>query len=105
MTPSARRWVFLVGAGRAGRLLLCGACPGCRASVDYPGPYGFIINRVTVAQTNATGVVSAVNFEYRGFDTVGEEFILFAAVAGHGGGAAAPARRAGRAGAGQGVRP
>ena len=35
-----------------------------------------------VAQTNATAAVSAVNFVYRGFDTVGEEFILFAAVAG-----------------------
>src|SRR5205807_6276663 len=49
---------------------------------NYPGPYGFIINRIAVPQTNATGVVSAVNFEYRGFDTVGEEFILFTAAAG-----------------------
>jgi multicomponent Na+:H+ antiporter subunit B len=49
---------------------------------NYPGPYGFIINHIAVAQTNATGVVSAVNFDYRGFDTVGEEFILFTAVAG-----------------------
>jgi multicomponent Na+:H+ antiporter subunit B len=48
----------------------------------YPGPYGFILNQVAVGQTNATGVVSAVNFEYRGFDTVGEEFILFIAAAG-----------------------
>jgi multicomponent Na+:H+ antiporter subunit B len=48
----------------------------------YPGPYGLIINRVAQAQTNATGVVSAVNFEYRGFDTVGEEFILFVAATG-----------------------
>ena len=49
---------------------------------DYPGPYGFIINRIAVGQTNATGVVSTINFDYRGFDTVGEEFILFAAAAG-----------------------
>ena len=49
---------------------------------NYPGPYGDIINRVAVAQTNATGVVSAINFEYRGFDTVGEEFILFTAAVG-----------------------
>jgi multicomponent Na+:H+ antiporter subunit B len=49
---------------------------------NYPGPYGFIINHIAVGQTNATGVVSAVNFDYRGFDTVGEEFILFTAVAG-----------------------
>jgi hypothetical protein len=46
---------------------------------NYPGPYGPAILRVAVAQTNATGVVSAINFDYRGFDTVGEEFILFAA--------------------------
>ena len=48
----------------------------------YPGPYGDVINRIAVGQTNATGVVSAINFEYRGFDTLGEEFILFAAAAG-----------------------
>ena len=48
----------------------------------YPGPYGDIINRIAVGQTSATGVVSAVNFDYRGFDTVGEEFILFVAAAG-----------------------
>ena len=71
----------------------------------YPGPYGDIINRIAVGQTNATGVVSAVNFEYRGFDTVGEEFILFAAAAGVGHGAAPPARRAGPAGEGPGRGP
>jgi multicomponent Na+:H+ antiporter subunit B len=49
---------------------------------NYPGPYGFIINHIAIMQTRATGVVSAVNFEYRGFDTVGEEFILFIAATG-----------------------
>ena len=49
---------------------------------NYPGPYGDVINSVAVAQTKATGVVSAINFEYRGFDTVGEEFILFVAATG-----------------------
>ena len=37
---------------------------------------------MAVASTNATDVVSAVNFEYRGFDTVGEESILFVAATG-----------------------
>ena len=46
------------------------------------------------AQTYATGTVSAINFDYRGFDTVGEEFILFAAAAGVSDRAAPPARRA-----------
>ena len=48
----------------------------------YPGPYGFIINRIALRQTHATGTVSAVNFDYRGFDTIGEEFILFTAAVG-----------------------
>ena len=48
----------------------------------YPGPYGFIINRIALRQTHATGTVSAINFDYRGFDTLGEEFILFTAAVG-----------------------
>jgi multicomponent Na+:H+ antiporter subunit B len=48
----------------------------------YRGPYGDIVNAIAVAQTHATGVVSAVNFDYRGFDTLGEEFILFVAATG-----------------------
>jgi multicomponent Na+:H+ antiporter subunit B len=81
MTPVLRRRVFLAGAAAFAAFYLWGltALP---AFGGYPGPYGNIINRIAVAQTNATGVVSAVNFEYRGFDTVGEEFILFAAVIG-----------------------
>src|ERR1700740_1693914 len=81
MTPSARRWVFLVGAAGLAAFYLFGLS-GLPGFGHYPGPYGFIINRVAVGQTNATGVVSAVNFEYRGFDTVGEEFILFTAAVG-----------------------
>ncbi len=81
MTPRQRRWIFLAGAAGLVAFYLWGlsALPGFG---NYPGPYGYIINRIAVAQTNATGVVSAVNFDYRGFDTVGEEFILFAAAAG-----------------------
>lgn len=48
----------------------------------YPGPYGDIINALTVYQRHATDVVTAVNFDYRGFDTLGEEFILFTSVMG-----------------------
>jgi len=48
----------------------------------YPGPYGDIINALTVYQRHATDAVTAVNFDYRGFDTLGEEFILFTSVMG-----------------------
>src|ERR1700734_2889676 len=81
MTPSVRRWLFAIAA--AG-LVACylWAFAGLPGFGNYPGPYGQEILRHAIAQTNATGVVSTVNFDYRGFDTVGEEFILFAAAAG-----------------------
>jgi multicomponent Na+:H+ antiporter subunit B len=48
----------------------------------YPGPYGDVLNKVAVYERHATDVVTAVNFDYRGFDTLGEEFILFISVIG-----------------------
>ena len=48
----------------------------------YRGPYGEILDRVAVPERSTTDVVTAVNFDYRGFDTLVEEFILFAAVIG-----------------------
>jgi multicomponent Na+:H+ antiporter subunit B len=81
MTPAFRRRLFLGGLAGFLAFYLWGL-KGLPGFGHYPGPYGDIINRVAVGQTNATGVVSAVNFEYRGFDTVGEEFILFIAATG-----------------------
>ena len=81
MTPRQRLWFFAVAA--AG-LVACylWAFSGLPGFGNYPGPYGQFILREAVTQTHATGVVSAINFQYRGFDTVGEEFILFTAAAG-----------------------
>jgi multicomponent Na+:H+ antiporter subunit B len=81
VTGRQRLWIFAAGAAGLAAFVLWGLA-GLPAFGHYPGPYGDIINRITVAQTNATGVVSAVNFEYRGFDTLGEEFILFVAATG-----------------------
>jgi multicomponent Na+:H+ antiporter subunit B len=81
MNPALRRWIFLAGLAGLAAFYLWGLS-GLPGFGNYPGPYGEVINRIAVAQTKATGVVSAVNFDYRGFDTVGEEFILFVAVAG-----------------------
>ena len=81
MTPAVRRTVFLVGGAAFTGFYLWGLT-GLPGFGNYPGPYGYIINAVAVAQTHATGVVSAINFEYRGFDTLGEEFILFVAATG-----------------------
>jgi multicomponent Na+:H+ antiporter subunit B len=49
---------------------------------DFHGAYGDLLNRVAVPQRHSTNVVTAIVFDYRGFDTMGEEFILFAAVIG-----------------------
>ena len=49
---------------------------------DYVGPYGYLLDKVAVPERHMTNVVTAVVFDYRGFDTLGEEFILFTAVVG-----------------------
>ena len=76
-----RRALLLAGAAGIAALLLWGM-HGLPPFGSYPGPYGFVLNQVAVAERHATDVVSAVNFDYRAFDTMGEEFILFASVAG-----------------------
>ena len=49
---------------------------------DHPLPYGELINAVATGERHVTNMVSAVNFDYRGFDTLGEEFMLLCAVTG-----------------------
>jgi multicomponent Na+:H+ antiporter subunit B len=49
---------------------------------SYRGPYGFVLNRVVVPERHTANVVNATVYDYRGVDTLGEEFIFFAAVAG-----------------------
>lgn len=81
MSPRQRLVLFTVAM--AGLAACFGwAVAGLPGFGHYPGPYGPVILHDAVTQTRATGVVSAVNFDYRGIDTVGEEFILFTAAAG-----------------------
>jgi multicomponent Na+:H+ antiporter subunit B len=81
VTPRLRRRVFLVAAAVAGAWLLWGLT-GLPDYGVYAGPYGDVLNRVAVAERKATNVVASVTFDYRGVDTMGEEYILFAAVLG-----------------------
>ena len=48
----------------------------------HPLPYGDAINAVATGERHVTNMVSAINFDYRGFDTLGEEFMLLCAVTG-----------------------
>ncbi|HTW95722.1 MAG TPA: MnhB domain-containing protein [Tepidisphaeraceae bacterium] len=81
MTRRARLAMFLAGALGLAVMLAC-------AEIFLPGPekmrsrYLEQINLRTAPERNITDAVTAVNFDYRGFDTVGEEFILFVSVMG-----------------------
>jgi multicomponent Na+:H+ antiporter subunit B len=79
---------------RRGRLLLF-ACagPGLLAVLliglhglpafgDFHGAYGLLVDRIEPGKRHATDIVTALNFDLRAFDTLGEEFILFASVSG-----------------------
>src|ERR1700710_2342824 len=45
-------------------------------------PYADAVNAAAPAQRNISNAISAVNFDIRGFDTLGEEFMLLCAVTG-----------------------
>jgi len=76
-----RTSLFLVAAAGLAALLGWGVA-GLPAFGDFHGRYGVVLNHVALAQRHTTNVVAAVVFDYRGFDTLGEELILFAAVTG-----------------------
>jgi multicomponent Na+:H+ antiporter subunit B len=81
VTRRGRTTLFLVGALGLAVFVLWGYS-GLPDFGHYRGPYGDVLNDVSVPERHITDVVTAVNFDYRGFDTLGEEFVLFAAVIG-----------------------
>ncbi len=80
MNRGARLAIFIAGAIGLGALLSWGYL-GLPAFGRYPGPYGDRINSRVVSERHVTNAPTAVNFDYRGLDTLGEEYILFASVA------------------------
>lgn len=81
MSPRTRLLLFLAGAAAALPLLIWGML-GLPDFGHYPGPYGDILTGIATAERHVLNVVTAINFDYRGFDTLGEEFILFTAITG-----------------------
>ena len=81
MSRRARRVLFLSSA-----LLLAGGLvwglAGLPRSGHYHGVYGLAMQHVALPQRHATDLVSTLTFDYRGFDTLGEEFILFVSATG-----------------------
>lgn len=81
MSRRARLGLFAAsGAGMAA--LLAWAYSGLPAFGSFAGRYGQALARMTVPERGATSSVAVTTFDFRGLDTLGEEFILFAAAVG-----------------------
>ena len=81
MTRRARSVVALVALGVLGAVLVV-AVTGLEPFGHYPGPYGDVLARVVPGERHTGQLVAATVFDYRGFDTLGEEMLLFAAACG-----------------------
>ncbi|MEP6952566.1 MAG: MnhB domain-containing protein [Solirubrobacteraceae bacterium] len=81
MTPRTRAIAGSIALAVLGGVMVV-AVFGLEPFGHYPGPYGDLVARIVPDQRQATALVSAITFDVRGFDTLGEEFILFAAVCG-----------------------
>lgn len=81
MSRRVRLLLFACGGPGLLAVLLIGL-HGLPAFGDFHGAYGLLVDHVEPGQRHATDVVTALNFDLRAFDTLGEEFILFASVSG-----------------------
>jgi multicomponent Na+:H+ antiporter subunit B len=79
---AAPRFVLAAAGALAMIPGLIGAIGHMPAFGRHPLPYGDAINRAAPVERHVTNMVTAVNFDYRGIDTIGEEFMLLAAVTG-----------------------
>jgi multicomponent Na+:H+ antiporter subunit B len=70
--------VFALGALGLGALLVHGLVD-LPSFGNYPGPYGDLIAKLAPKERHMVNTVTAVVFDYRGFDTMGEELLLFGA--------------------------
>jgi multicomponent Na+:H+ antiporter subunit B len=77
----ARLLMFGVAAAGLGVVLIYGLA-GLPAFGDYHGVYGHVLDGIGVSERHATDLITALNFDFRAFDTLGEEFILFGSVLG-----------------------
>lgn len=81
MTRQVRAVLLVVGLAGFGALLIA-------ALVVAPGsgreshPFGDATVRNALEQQNTPNIISSINFDQRAFDTLGEEFLLFASVLG-----------------------
>ena len=81
MSARGRLALFAIAGPLLAAVLVIGFT-GLPAFGDYHGVYGAVVTGVELSERHATDYVTALNFDLRAFDTLGEEFILFASVTG-----------------------
>jgi multicomponent Na+:H+ antiporter subunit B len=81
VSQRARLLLFAFAVAGFGVVLVYGLS-GLPAFGDYKGVYGNVIDGIGVTLRHGTDLVTALNFDFRAFDTLGEEFILFTSVLG-----------------------
>jgi multicomponent Na+:H+ antiporter subunit B len=81
MSARARYIVFGTGAFGFAALLAWGFA-GLPDFGDFAGRYGHVLAHSAVPQRHATSAIAVTTFDYRGVDTLVEEFILFTAAVG-----------------------
>jgi multicomponent Na+:H+ antiporter subunit B len=81
MTRNHRRLVFALAAVLL-LLVLASGYAALPPSGYATSLYGDTVNAITVPERHIQDAVTVVNFDIRGFDTLGEEFILFTSVMG-----------------------
>ncbi|HET7053427.1 MAG TPA: hydrogen gas-evolving membrane-bound hydrogenase subunit E [Solirubrobacterales bacterium] len=81
MSRGVRLGVF--GTGLLGFLaLLVWGLAGLPSFGDFDGHYGQLLAHLSVPARHTNSAVAATTFDFRGFDTLGESFILFTAAVG-----------------------
>lgn len=81
MSRPVRLGLFLLAGAGLTAVLVIGFA-GLPAFGHAQELYGALLNRTELKLRHATDIVTALNFDIRAFDTLGEEFILFASVTG-----------------------
>jgi multicomponent Na+:H+ antiporter subunit B len=81
MSRRLRMAIFGLGAVGTATLLVWGLA-GLPSFGDFDGRYGQLLAHMTVPERHATSAVAVSTFDFRGLDTLGEEFILFTAAVG-----------------------
>lgn len=81
MTRQFRAVLLVVGLAGLGALLVAALLAAPRSGRESH-PYGDATVANALHRQNTPNVISSINFDQRGFDTLGEEFLLFGSVLG-----------------------